>query len=158
MIWLTAVMTLIAGLPHFDCRCPDGRLKRYCLSLFFKNGCCCNGACCLVPRKTPPALGKKAEKACCPCCNARRPLPGDAPPRWGNVRTAGCQKSLIEAAPATPSGREAAAPQVAAHPLLTVPPPGFAHGADGTGDDLRADWHHRRPPPDRIIILQHFLV
>jgi hypothetical protein len=30
-VWLTAAMTLVAGFPHFECRCPAGQFKPFCL-------------------------------------------------------------------------------------------------------------------------------
>src|SRR5260370_3243049 len=45
--WLTAVMTLLTAVPHFDCRCPDGQFKPFCLSISRDaSGCCCGGTCC----------------------------------------------------------------------------------------------------------------
>src|SRR5438552_5070598 len=45
--WLTAVMTLVTAVPHFDCRCPDGHVKPFCLSISrAASGCCCGGTCC----------------------------------------------------------------------------------------------------------------
>src|SRR5438552_2837856 len=47
LVWLTAAMTLVAGVPHFTCWCPDGRIKPVCLDLPCSNSpCCCGGACC----------------------------------------------------------------------------------------------------------------
>ena len=49
LVWLTAAMTLVAGLPHFDCRCPSGQVKPFCLATASKKtGCCCGGACCTI--------------------------------------------------------------------------------------------------------------
>ena len=45
-VLLTAIMTLVAGMPHFSCVCPDGSLKANCFT-FSSGSCCCGtGNCC----------------------------------------------------------------------------------------------------------------
>jgi hypothetical protein len=59
-VWLTAVMVPIAGFPHFDCRCPNGHVKYFCIGTIRNAaGCCCGSACC-------GAAGQST------CCCARR--------------------------------------------------------------------------------------
>jgi len=45
-VLLTAIMTVVAGMPHFSCVCPDGSVKVNCFT--FSSGSCCCGAgnCC----------------------------------------------------------------------------------------------------------------
>src|SRR5438552_17897173 len=46
-VWLTAIMTLVAGLPHWQCLCPNGNTKSACLEITSSaQACCCNGGCC----------------------------------------------------------------------------------------------------------------
>src|SRR5947209_9321824 len=77
LVWLTAAMTVVAGTPHFACRCPDGHVKPFCLGLASKTtGCCCGSACC---------SGSRGGKCCCGtrgttadfCGRVRTSRPGD---------------------------------------------------------------------------------
>src|SRR5262245_60186384 len=79
-VWLTALLTLFAGLPRVQCRCPDGRVKPFCLGPCVRAdgspGCCCAGAgtpaaCCAAETSTP------AEDAEPPCCACAHHLPGE---------------------------------------------------------------------------------
>src|SRR5262245_2641030 len=72
-ILLTAIMTLVAGLPHFSCVCPDGNVKPFCFGTSSaKSGCCCNGACC---------SSSEGVASCC-CAHSRGPA--------GNAISASC--------------------------------------------------------------------
>lgn len=54
---VTAAMTLVAAMPHFECRCPDGYLKPFCFGCVSRaSGCCC-----------ARAEGSSTESAKC-CC------------------------------------------------------------------------------------------
>ncbi len=46
-VWLTAAMTVVAGVPQFDCMCRNGQMKQACPgSRSLNTNCCCGGACC----------------------------------------------------------------------------------------------------------------
>jgi hypothetical protein len=46
-VLLTAIMTLVAGMPHFSCVCPDGTIKAVCFTISSPSSCCCGtGKCC----------------------------------------------------------------------------------------------------------------
>src|SRR5947209_19392590 len=73
LVWVTAAATLFAHTPRLQCRCPDGHVKPFCLSLFLpSSGCCCSGQCCgfedhnrsgeCPASTTTPATDE------CPCC------------------------------------------------------------------------------------------
>jgi hypothetical protein len=65
-VWATAVSTLLAGSPRLDCRCPDGRVKPFCLSILFQSACC-DGSCC--SEATRDGNGQATTKPSC-CCRA----------------------------------------------------------------------------------------
>jgi hypothetical protein len=76
LVGLTAIATVIAGMPHFVCRCPDGRVKPICFSLSSgAAGCCCGGACChsaeagqaIAERGSAP---EQVSEGCASCCFA----------------------------------------------------------------------------------------
>jgi hypothetical protein len=163
-IGLTAITTLIAATPHFDCRCPDGRIKPFCLSVLFgASQCCCEGACCPVPpddsARGPlprPALVAKS------CCCGRQAEPRED--RTGAVpgsqfSTTGCTKVLVEArvtsldkGPQAPERDLTPAPfTTPAQPLRTL--------SEGPALACRAAGDSRRPPPtDLVTLLEHFLI
>jgi hypothetical protein len=52
-VHLTAAMLLVAGLPHFECRCPNGHRRLFCLSLFSSSLGRCMEPCCTAPPTQP---------------------------------------------------------------------------------------------------------
>src|SRR5271168_3835709 len=72
IVGLTAAMTLVAGIPRYDCICPDGSLKLFCPGCVPKeNACCCSGserpelpkAECCQPVKKLGCCGKTAKES-----------------------------------------------------------------------------------------------
>lgn len=43
--WLMTVAALLAGVPYFDCICPGGSYKPFCLGLRMGAAGCCSGGC-----------------------------------------------------------------------------------------------------------------
>jgi hypothetical protein len=72
LVWLAAAMTVLAGVPHCSCRCPDGRVKPFCFgSTAKKGGCCCDGECCCAKAGTACCCKKSASEpqgATALCC------------------------------------------------------------------------------------------
>src|SRR5262249_23524990 len=72
-VWVTAMLSLLPGLPHFRCFCPDGHVKPLCLvPLSGGPGSCCGRECCAAqapgegsqaPQRVAPAPPK--PRACC---------------------------------------------------------------------------------------------
>src|SRR5437763_1077342 len=80
LVWLTAVATLTAGLPHFQCRCPDGRSKAVCDARpeAAGSGCsCCRAA----------AASQAPRHSCCKTVPAKRPTSHE-------VRAGSCTRTL----------------------------------------------------------------
>ncbi len=97
-VWLTAVTTVVADLPHLECRCPDGRVKPFCLAAVAP-GCCCAGSCCQTTAGTAPV-----RKAC--CSQSHR-----SSDRGPSARSTGCTKSPAPApAPALEAATAVQAP------------------------------------------------
>lgn len=164
---MTAVMTLVAGTPHFDCRCPNGNVKPFCLALLTgKTGCCCEGSCCSTsPGNDGEGLAAHAslsatvaKKTCC-CCKAHQENARDASQTDARLGKAGCQKTLAKAAVAVAEPTVKAPVQdLTAH--LFVPAPEPVTGQDGFGacDCLFAHRYHWPPPTDLVTVLQRFLI
>src|SRR4051794_16517190 len=164
-VWLTAVMTLVAGLPHFDCRCPNGQVKRFCLGRASPpSGCCCGGACCSSAsggrcccRSGGAASARQAEKRS--CCGRHTRLNDERPSAAGvKAQHTCCSKVLAQVqafvpSPAKPAVDPDQAPAVlppAADIVCTLVP--RAH--------TRTPWHVHllAPPTDLVTLLQHFLI
>jgi hypothetical protein len=104
MVWATAATTLLASTPHFDCRCPDGSIKRYCFSAASgESSCCCSGTCSKAYdgksccRKQSSSRQSTAKHAC--CCKQDKSqsssvASGSKPRKGPAVRGACCQKAL----------------------------------------------------------------
>jgi len=99
LTWLVVLLTPLTGVPHFVCRCPNGRVKPYCLGLASKaTGCCCGCACC---RRVTDG------RRCC-CCtggasSVQRPSTEPSPDGLGSVEKSGCSKTLAEQEALAPS-------------------------------------------------------
>lgn len=166
-IWLTAVMTLIAGSPHFDCRCPNGNVKPFCLALLSgKTGCCCEGSCCSASSgddgealAAHASLSATVAKKTCCCCKAHQENARDESQTDARLGKAGCQKILAEAAAAV-AEPAVKAPEQALTTHLFVPAPELVMGQDGFGvsDCLYASHYHWPPPTDLVTVLQRFLI
>ncbi|MHB1424310.1 MAG: hypothetical protein ACYC3I_14140 [Gemmataceae bacterium] len=167
-IWLTAMMTLIAGIPHFVCRCPNGNVKPFCLALLSaKTACCRDGSCCsaspaddetgLVTHVSPST--PVAKKTCC-CRNADREDAGSGSRTEAQFKKAGCQRVLAAAAVAiSESSVKASLEDFTAHLFLPAPEPIMGQDGFGACDSLSA-YHSPWSPPstDLVTLLQRFLI
>jgi hypothetical protein len=161
--WIMTAATLIAGLPHFRCQCPNGSIKPVCFGLFGSScGCCCGDVCSGGPQgrrcnaKATPA--RNGRTACCCEHSADRPAPQDSggPSR---LEGEGCQKTLTQPQPLARSV-----------PAKIVQDRGLAHAAflntpaltsldsAQTGTGMAGLRLSAPPPPDLVIILQHFVI
>jgi hypothetical protein len=158
LVWLTAAMTLVAGTPHFTCRCPNGQVKSICLGLSSKKStCCCNGGCC--------AHGQEGGTACCcaqdapaGCCCSQHAGQGPVKPEKAGAFTgsACCKRTLASQDPQSLSPAKAKVAKNVSFGLLAPdgdPGPSFVTAIH------RPRQHHERPPPtDLVITLHHFLI
>src|SRR5262249_55000414 len=90
LTYLTAIMTLFAGLPRFECRCPDGHIKLFCLgsALPDTGKSCCRG-------HDAVGSGRVKQRSCCGH-GIRGPRP-EVPPGRHHLQAAGCRKVLVPA-------------------------------------------------------------
>ena len=108
MVWATAATTLLASTPHYDCRCPDGTIKRFCFSsASAESSCCCSGTVC----GSKPSEGKSCcrketsgskstTKPSC-CCKPSKPqrttvVSWNQPGNGITVHGTCCQKTLAQ--------------------------------------------------------------
>jgi hypothetical protein len=164
-VWLTAAMTLVAGTPHFNCRCPNGQVKLFCFGLTSKTtACCCNGGCCAKEEedgKTCCSSQTDVAPSCC-CCSNRHARRATAELEskgisTGAARTGCCTKTLAAQEPrsvTSPEKKPAKAAVFGLHVASVVTP---ARGLFGTFQ-LPPHEHQRPPPTNLVISLQHFLI
>ncbi len=164
LVCLTALMTLVAGSPHVQCRCPDGRLKPFCLVSFSRAadsaGCCCGtegpssrGRCCLAPGTTP---ARKASSCCGHSHGRRQRATADGTDR---VQGVCCTRTMV------PSGDLAlapSAPEPSTDPTSVVlfsSPAASAAVLPSEGRLLSWQAHLLAPPPtDLITLLQRLTI
>ncbi len=164
-VCLTAVSTLIAGVPHFDCICPNGTHKAFCLGSASPRtgGCCCGGSCCsssaggsCQAQDSSPA--PQGDQAC--CCKSQPQPSSEAPATGSQVKGSCCTKTLAEGQLLTVSPTTTGAHQNLTDNFSTpLPQPASRYPALVVGQSLFA-WHRcdLPPPPDLVLTLQHFLI
>ncbi len=155
LVWLTAVTTLIAGVPQLDCRCPTGQVKSICLgSVSETSECCCGGTCC-AQRIVP--IGQAQEGA---CCGRHQSQPANGPSGAGyRAERTGCVKTLAQPESAALTQTKTAAGEELIPAPVLVPPAALVYPWPVSGQD-RASWavHAPAPPADLVTILQHLLI
>lgn len=153
-IWATAVSTLLAGMPHLQCRCPDGRIKPFCLSILFASTCC-DRACCIDAAGSQSGheiQPSPSKKSCCCCQASQRPERGE------QIRPRECQKTIVKASIASPSDSVRSSAHDFASPLLdafgSIP---FGNAQSEFGR-FTASFPWSFPSTDRVIALRHLLI
>lgn len=158
-IGLTALMTLVTGLPHFRCQCPNGSIKPFCFGYGCSgSACCCGGACPSSPaevrhgRAPAPARGRRAA-----CCLAYATNPADGGRSGGapHAQNRGCIKSFAQQQNLLPSRPGAADHDDGAAVAVLI----FRHPAPSPAL-ARIDRVHLAvpPPPDLVILHQRFVI
>lgn len=167
LVWLTAAMTLVAGLPHFDCRCPSGQVKPFCLATASKKtGCCCGGACCAgasgggyccnSPGSSPERHGHKP-----PCCAQEKAPPGGNQPFDGPHldHCGGCVKTLAASPVLTAdTHRKPLADDRSAGTAMSVCAVVTCCPACGVQEHLSRLDRPPAPPPDLVTLLQRLVI
>jgi hypothetical protein len=166
LVWLTAALTLFAGTPRLQCRCPEGPLQPSCLGLFPR----ANAASCCCAHEDGPA----SPPACCAPSSDPRP-PTDAEPsccarREGTRATEGvvaaadraspspCVRALSAPADVTPPRAEANEAEDPATAALSSPQPFPASSPRGQGTSPAWAPHLAPPPTDLLTALHRLLI
>jgi hypothetical protein len=165
-VCLTALSTLIAGVPYFDCVCPNGNHKPFCLGVSSpQTGCCCGGSCCSSSagkccccKAQDSSPDEQSEQSC--CCKSQQQSSTDAPAKGIRVEGSCCQKTLAsnEFLSISPT-KEIAKQNSMDRFFVPLPQPVSVPPALAAGRRLFSS--HRcdlPPPPDLVITLQHFLI
>jgi hypothetical protein len=147
LVWLTAIATVIAGMPLASCLCPNGQTKSFCFGMQKEaGGCCCGGGCCA----TPPTM-EPAEHS---CCSQATLVPTDDPSR---VDSRCCVQTVTQpddrAAPETPVNVSKELTS-----LVGLVSQLEEHWSADPIKEVSVAIHLAAPPPDRVIVFQHLLI
>ena len=155
-VHLTAIMILIAGMPHFVCRCPEELAKADASRPAAQTAaCCCCGLCGVLNGEQDQSENRRA------CCGPKSG-PGNSKGATHSPRATGSDCTKVTGLPKAPavsttrspklikvsSSFWAASLEVASPSLQTAPQDSVSHW---TG-------HSPAPPGDRVISLQRLLI
>src|SRR5262245_8689263 len=163
--WLAltaALLTPVAGVPHFVCQCPDGHVKEICLSTAApSSGCCCGKACC---------SHSPGGQCCCRGKHGKMAAGQDRCGACAGQHQAGSEENLlVEPACCVKSPAGPAPLAIAPHKktpaddrnFAALFPPGvdfvytLTPGARGRPAGLA---HSLAPPPDLVTLLGRLLI
>jgi hypothetical protein len=151
LTYLTAILTLFAGLPRFECRCPDGHIKLFCLGSALPNT---GKSCC---RDHDAMSGGCVKQRSC-CAHGNGVPRAEAPPGRSHLQAAGCQKVLVPAEDLAFSSGKIVPREI------TVVPGDLAFASPLLTLSVRAPcqisrpFHLLSPPIDLAIRLQRLLI
>ena len=154
-VWVTAVMTFAAGLPHVQCRCPDSTrlaMRPHATSQIGPR-CCC-GSCCLA-HGTSPAADSEQPSGCCGRGQSDAGVQG----RPCAIGCTGCQKTLATVELAVLGDtKKTATEKWAAELAAATPEPPLAAGGPASRNGPLIWQLDRSPPPDCIIVFRHLVI
>lgn len=158
-VWLTALMTLVTGLPHFVCICPDGHRKPFCLGFCSPTtGCCCASECC-ARSEAPSSPNADTMETCCSCHHKARSSNTKQVPH-AQLASQGCRKTIVQAdfAIVTTGWRTAVDPSALVFPVPALD--SVVKGPCPFDLDGRFAWRSCRipPPTDLVVTLKHLLI
>jgi hypothetical protein len=160
-VWLTALMTLVADIPHLECCCPRDAVKPVSTTPVSSPSCCgCGGACCTSTEDSSPcqapavaAVNPGEEPAFVP--PQEQQPPGDQ----AQLKRPQCVKAVVQVETSSPA---------LSHPLIG------ADGAPGAGLPAPVATALVMPPPiprpsfcpyqsppqpaDLVTLHQHFII
>lgn len=168
---LAAILTVTAGLPNFQCRCPDGRVMHFCNGKASSpSGCCCDTgsssspeakSCCCEAKKAntrePTATSKR------PCCaqsekpSKDRQQGSDGDSSQLAIKAACCVKSVV-AAPVVDSIPTTGSPLHQVIDTLVLWSPALDASSLVFADVVatRPPPRFLATPPDLVVVLCHF--
>jgi hypothetical protein len=169
--WLTAFMTLVAGLPHLSCLCPDGRVKSVCLSVASESsGCCCGGTCCTPTsqgstccckhKRGSPPKATASDGAVRTCCQAQDERGPESSTKTEQVRSPGCTKTPATTGVTTISQKKTRGNDNSVVQVLCLSgQPNLCCTAQSLSSS-HPTWqsHEVAPPTDLVTTLQRFLI
>jgi hypothetical protein len=165
--WLMAAGVLLAGIPHFHCRCPNGEEKPMCLGLASKaTGCCCGGSCCSsAERSGCPCCqggdsGSVEAQANSPCCRDQSQATSEQAFSGSRLERNGCARTPVQTeAFGITHIKTVADPDPTRGPFQAVPSPVFLSSSSWAAQSPSSWQTYALPPPtDLIVVLEHFII
>lgn len=139
---LTAVMTLITGMPRIDCICPNGDVKHFCMGSATGSSCCCEGSCC--GNSTAPASPspRPVKKSCCrdSAANDEKSASQTKGQRAGQNP---CRMQLADSTVASVASVSGNTSSCETSGVLHLSPPSFSQAIVAP----IGTWHHLGSPP-----------
>jgi hypothetical protein len=148
-IWLTAAMTVFAGVPHFVCACFPANQGRTSQARVIESCCCCCA-------KTSQAGETGKTRA---CCQHKKTQPNEYSGSQTKLRAPSCARTLVNFSVLALSPAKISVDQAVGSPMINA-----AESCDigstmhGTA---KPSFHHvgnGAAPGDLIIVLQHILI
>lgn len=136
-VWLTAAGTLVAGVPHLQCRCPGGLVQ----PVDSPSCCCCVAA----------AEAEDAPPSCC-----QKPPASKDQATGPTFRHDECQKALVLPPDATVQRAEVEFQQLSVE--LGVVMDRTTNEVGAPIDSVHVDMPPLPPPIDLHLVLQHFVI
>jgi hypothetical protein len=168
LVWLTATMTVVAGMPHFLCQCSTSNAKDASPSAPAGSCCCCSGGPCRMSDAGCCHAGKGASfsTGVSPALQVKKDFSFSQVQRRdshllgsGSVAQRACRGTLVELEVlVSRQGESAVDPGLAFAPLLSAqtlfvnsPPPVAPNPTS---------WpvHWSAPPLDLVTTLQHLTI
>jgi hypothetical protein len=161
-VWLTAFMTLLAGLPHLRCQCSTEYAKPVLpIGPCQVSKCCDADSYCTsstedADRSDDSSTEILAKRRCC-CCQSSAAQLTDKDNPHGKLKSLGCKRTLTEADPALLSVQEPVNSDLVAGMLTSDSASPFRDLSRQAGFSLPPWQSHAEPPPtDLVLTLQHF--
>jgi hypothetical protein len=159
-VLLTALLTLVAGLPHVRCRCPSGRVIPFCLGSLFHGatGCCAAESPSSPDGCCASANGAETDPGAPSCCCHASAAWAEEAASEARLAAGHCTKSLTAADDlATASRHPGSAPASDSFDLL--PPAGILAAALQDREPPSRQGHSLAPPPtDLVTALQRLTI
>jgi hypothetical protein len=155
-VWLTAIITLIAGVPVSRCFCADGGEKSLLTPVSLPaNSCCQCGTCSEEDDQPPLPTPTDDNHACC----QHQTHAASGPSRdSGQFRSKSCVKSVAVMAPSTiPQEQKPDRPSLTAV-WIAVPQFTLALSVTANRPVAYFEVHLLPPPTDLVIALQHLVI
>jgi hypothetical protein len=162
-VLLTAVMVVVAGMPHAVCACAALPTATAGAKTAVPSSC---GCCCAAKEAEPEATSEPGDDSgddpapphCCCCRAATKPTAGAAAdsPR---LETAPCVQVLTPGEDLAPSpAKTTADPDVTPGAFLPPALPTGPHGPSSPFDHCSWQIHLCPPPTDLVTLLRHLLI
>jgi hypothetical protein len=161
--WLTAALTLFAGVPAFQCRCEGGPARPRSPLVTTTVTCCCGGHCCAA---APGSAAGHASEAPAPqkaeagtCCEYHGGRPTAPTHGAGGARTKTCTQGVVHPDEFLSDG--GVSPVVVSGSLCQLlPPPQPFTSPELSLPTAGPNWfaHPTAPPAKLRALLQRFLI